>query len=577
MATVPVYDLPTQQLNAGGMTPAQAPEFQNYTGKQIEAIGKVASTAGETMFKIGADIQNKYDDARTKDLFNQASAEIDQIRNEYGTKTGKAAVDSYATYQLKIQDVLKSHAQKAENPVQRGMFDSSSSVMARSALSTMNNHQLQQLHEYDLGETAASVKRLAQTAVAMNGTPDEQKFLLAAINNVNQLADLKGYAADSEQRKDLVSDTNDAIVKGVVDNMMAAGNPSQAKEFLADATKDGRVSEFMHATLEKLVVTDAAKDKALRLSLSLSGSESVQLKQLDEMYKSKKLTQEEHDFATSYVEHRFAQRRTEDQDNKKIMTGRVEDWILKNPGVPITAMPAAYYNFAKSEALLPSFDSFARTHEYANDPSSYNEAMTMTNQQYQKMTYAEFFNKYRPKLNNTSWNEAESRWNSANGKGSTEGTHIITNADLVKKSAVSMGIISSTQTMTGEEQQKLFEFQTIVDSNIKAWENANGGKPAPQEAVRKILDQLNLDKVSQGGWFRPNVQTTGVKELINKSSAFYVVQPNAQNKLKAPVTVKFADIPADMLAMIEETLASRGTPVTTQNIASAWAIMKPSK
>jgi hypothetical protein len=354
-----MYDMPTQQINAGSMTPVQAPEFQNYTGKQIEQIGQTASTLGQTAFKIGTEIQNKYDDARTKDLFNQAASDIDQVRNDYLTKPGKDAVDTYAVYQQKVDDVLKSYADKAENPVQRGMFMTSGSTMARSALSSMNNHQLQQLHEYDLGETKTAVKTKAQAAIAMQGTPKEQIFLDATIAQANQLADMQGYAADSEQRKALISDTHDAIVKGVVDNMLAAGRPSQAKEYLASATKDGRVSEFMHTSLEKLVSTDSAKDTALKLSLSLKGSESSQVSQINEMFKNGKLSQEERDFTVQYVEHSFAQRKAADQDYKKTVLGNAQDWILKNPGLPISQMPTALYNAAKSEGGLASLDALA--------------------------------------------------------------------------------------------------------------------------------------------------------------------------------------------------------------------------
>ena len=359
MPTVPMYDMPTQQINAGSMTPVQAPEFQNYTGKQIEQIGQTASTLGQTAFKIGTEIQNKYDDARTKDLFNQAASDIDQVRNDYLTKPGKDAVDTYAVYQQKVDDVLKSYADKAENPVQRGMFMTSGSTMARSALSSMNNHQLQQLHEYDLGETKTAVKTKAQAAIAMQGTPKEQIFLDATIAQANQLADMQGYAADSEQRKALISDTHDAIVKGVVDNMLAAGRPSQAKEYLASATKDGRVSEFMHTELSSLVQVKSAQDTAARLSQTLPGSESQKKKKINEMFMSKEIDVTTRDAAIGYIEHDAAQAEQERNKAEKTIIGQAQDWVLQHPGVDITTMPPGMYSALRAIGQLGSMTSLA--------------------------------------------------------------------------------------------------------------------------------------------------------------------------------------------------------------------------
>ena len=526
MATVPVYDLPTQQLNAGGMTPAQAPEFQNYTGKQIEAVGKTASSIGETMYKIGVEIQNKYDDARTKDLFNQASEEVDQIRNEYATKTGKDAVDSYSAYQSKIQDVLQSHAERAENPVQRGMFNTSSAVMARAALSTMNNHQLQQLHEYDLGETAAAIKSKAQAAVAMQGTPKEQVFLDATIAQANQLADLKGYAADSEQRKALISDTNDAVVKGIIENMLSAGRPSQAKEYLAAATKDGRVSDFMHTTLDKLVSTDSAKDTALRLSLSLKGSESTQIKQLDEMFKSNKLTQEEHDFAVQYVEHGFAQRKAADQEYKKTVLGNAQDWILKNPGLPISQMPTALYNAAKSEGALASLDALAGRE---GRPAEQTKALTVRGQLLQLASQDPdaFIKKFNEtgfvgetdigiagikEMQNIATQMIQGKGSYANGFDSK-----------ILQDAIPAALLKAS----AKDQKDAFV--ALQAEAIANWKKNNPGKLPTIEEQKRVAQEANASWIEVNKYW-PNAEVPGYK--VRSKSLTNVVPTNFYNSMK---------------------------------------------
>ena len=579
MATVPVYDLPTQQLNAGGMTPAQAPEFQNYTGKQIEAVGKTASSIGETMYKIGVEIQNKYDDAKTKELFNSASSEIDQIRAEYLTQPAAKAVDSYAAYQQKINDVLREHGERAENPVQRGMFQTSSSTIAKSAETAMLSHRLQQLNVYRDSETKSQIDTLRKQAVLYAGTnsPDEQKYMAAYFSTGMQLMDDMG--AGDEARKQFKTEMEDKLVNAAVTYKLSMKDYSGAKSYLDNAIEEGAVSAEEIPKLRDMVDRGGIAQKSLDVFNEYSGmGVQAALKDISARSKLNPKNPKYLDASVFDAVHQRLEGRRSDETNARNESGQyayteATKLLFNNRGAqpPYTVndLPIGLQRTLVATGHWDNVVSFGNNYSTITDPSSYNEAMTMTNQQYQAMTYAEFFNKFRPKLSNTAWNEAEARFNAANNKATAEGTHIITNADLVKNSAVKMGIISGTTTLSDKEQKALFDFQSTVDLNIKAWENSHGGKPATQDDVIKILDQLNLDTVSKGGWWNTNAKIAGSAADI--STAFYTIQPTPENQLKKPITVRFNDIPADTMQKIKAALISRGKLVTMQNIALTYA------
>jgi hypothetical protein len=152
---------------------------------------------------------------------------------------------------------------------------------------------------------------------------------------------------------------------------------------------------------------------------------------------------------------------------------------------------------------------------------------------------------------------------------SIQNTFMITNMALrnqmVKDSAVRMGILPASG-KPGDSQTKSFnEFQGAIDQRISSFESSTlqGKRKASQEELKKILQEVEMDKVYKSRsiiWDKADVPIATMKadELQN---AYVMV-----GEEKVPI----ASIPAAQRVQIIPALKSAGYPITEKNIASFW-------
>jgi len=501
MPTVPMYDQPTQQLDAGNFTPVQAPEFQNYAGRQIEALGQSTTAIGKAAMQIAQYVQDKNDDAKTKELFNSAAAEIDQARSEYLNTSDKNAVDGLAGYKAKIAEIVNSHQEKAENEVQAGMFAMSAATISRSAISSMNDHQLKELNQYDMNETQKKIETGVNSAITHFGQKDQDVFVGSVYSDINHYADMQGWPADSAQRKALTDSANDKIIQGAVKSALAQNQPSRAKLFLDEATKAGAISETMHTELSSLVQVKSAQDTAARLSQTLPGSESQKKKKINEMFMSKEIDVTTRDAAIGYIEHDAAQAEQERNKAEKTIIGQAQDWVLQHPGVDITTMPPGMYSALRAIGQLGSMTSLA---DRLGKPVDENKALvtrgkllqlaSQDQDEFLRQFNTSAFNQYTNDLGIQGTKEMQTL---AAGMIEGKGTYYKGFDKAFLEEAIPPAVLKNAD-------QK-HAFIAIQYEAITQWKQENPGKLPTIEDQKRIAQSANANWVNLSGWNSRNV------------------------------------------------------------------------
>ena len=378
MATVPVQDIPTVDLQAANVVPFQAPgveQMRNAAPEQLQKFGQVTVQAAVAANTIADRIQNEFDDAATKEADNLLS---DQLRTSiydpekgYLATVGKPALDSRKATIESMNEAKQKVEQTLTTDMQRKMFNQVANRRLQTAMTQVDSHAMQQARVYNVAESKARATASVQDAVANASTwnmKDEEGkatgpynlYKSTAISEMNSLADTMGMAADSSQRKELVLAATTQIATEVVSGMVANDQAAQARDYLKNAIKTKEIDPTKVDQLQNLVKTAGVKDDSLRLSMSLKGGLKEQLSSVDQMFKDGKISAEVRDATVQRAEHNYTQRKALQDEGNKAAMGSFQEWIIKNPGKPIVDAPANLYNWAKGQGQLAGLDGFAK-------------------------------------------------------------------------------------------------------------------------------------------------------------------------------------------------------------------------
>ncbi len=271
MATVPVYDLPTQDPSVGNMPAFQAPgvePMRDFTGEQLQKTGQAVQSFGTTVMKIADRLQGELDDAQVKELYNNFASNADVIETKFLTLKGKDAVNETMKVRNDIMAAFEEQVGKAQNDVQRVMLRNSASVRLRSAESAIIKHSLVEQRDYDVKESGAQVDTFVNDAIRYsagwrNPQGDFAIYYGAAKDGANKLADKLGYEPKSAQREQLLLKATNAIHSQVVQTQIDAQNLDQARDYLQRYGNEMTPDAFGRAKKALEIGTADVKEQSL--------------------------------------------------------------------------------------------------------------------------------------------------------------------------------------------------------------------------------------------------------------------------------------------------------------------------
>lgn len=271
MATVPIYDLPTQEAGVGNMPTFQAPTVEpmrDFTGEQIQKTGQAMQGFGTTVMKIADRLQGELDDAKSKELYNIFAGQADTIETQYLTLKGKDAVGAAMKTRSDLDAALTDVMGKAENDVQKILLRNAANVRLRSANSSIIKHSLVEQREYDIKETGAKVDTFVNDAVRYsagfrNPQGDFAIYYNAAKKEAGLLADKLGYEADSAQRQQLILKATNAIHGQAIQAAIDGQNYDNARDYLQRYGNEMTPETFRTATKALEIGSSDAKEQTI--------------------------------------------------------------------------------------------------------------------------------------------------------------------------------------------------------------------------------------------------------------------------------------------------------------------------
>jgi lysozyme family protein len=268
MPTVPVT--PSVQMTTtapGSVQAGQAVQpMRDFSADQMANSGRALQQAGSTLSDIAVNLQDRFNDARTKELYTSYSREVDKIQTQFSATQGVDAAHGaiYDQNVAKLNELREEYAAAAENPLIARTFNERSDVLISSAAQSMAKHSLAETKRYEASESAAEIQvnmnRAARHWTEMNNPDsDYHVYMAASIQQASNLAISQGIPEGSYQYKQSILEVTDGIHANVISNMMAAEDYVQAKEYLQQKYNDGELRPQTFQRMQNAV--DAGADR----------------------------------------------------------------------------------------------------------------------------------------------------------------------------------------------------------------------------------------------------------------------------------------------------------------------------
>ena len=241
MARVPLQQTPEVGLEIGS-----TPQF---TGGRVEPV-KDTVTAGIQRFSkaqrdvadIAIKLQEEYNDAQAKKLYNEYSEDLDKVKQSYLTTEGFGAIETvdkengttvYDVANNNISELLTLYSDKASNNQIKYLFENMALVSTKAAQSKMTQHSIkQQRNAIELeNKSKINVHKLNSiSSITTFNDPNSDHWInfFSGIKEIQQHAIMKNWNIDPakgdisfqylEMVKEYSNDIHEAAVKWFSDN-----------------------------------------------------------------------------------------------------------------------------------------------------------------------------------------------------------------------------------------------------------------------------------------------------------------------------------------------------------------------
>lgn len=196
-------------------------------------------------------------------------------------------------------------------------------------------------------------------------------------------------------------------------------------------------------------------------------------------------------------------------------------------------------------------------------PEAWAQILSLPRDELAKMTPAQFYEKFRPVLDDTHLEKGYALLADSQGSATDKHLEIITTSNRMKQAAVGAGLLPATGKANERQEKDFAQFTGIVDQRVRQFERTDlGGKrKANSEELQRVIDGVMMDKAFVSEWGSDPKRPVSMLTPEQQASAY--VRVNGQD-------VAISSVPQTQRATILSKLQARGLPVTEQAIAELW-------
>lgn len=266
-----------------GSSRLQLPEFsapavtpmRDARGEQIERLGNAVEGVGTEAVRIADILQDKEDNAISRQLDSRLSDAYREILAGYTSKLGQDAIDGRKGVEDRLRAVATEIGAGARTAMQQQHYGRMSEDRLQRALTAVTGHQLEQTHIFEMGETKAHAGALYKDALQQWQSPKEFRKLFDSARAADR--EYARQAGMGPKAAEQYVQTNSSKLHGaIVNQLIDAGKPGVAIRHLEDAVRRGELDPMLGMQLD-----DAAQEASLD---SQSQTLAEQMRKYDESF-----------------------------------------------------------------------------------------------------------------------------------------------------------------------------------------------------------------------------------------------------------------------------------------------------
>ena len=282
MATVPLQQTPTEQIDTGGTPLFSATNIQPVQDTGVaQDIGRL-SQAQKQFAKIAADLQDQHDDVKSNEAYRGYQEEADVKVNEYlNLQRGDAIatvgydeetnkpITAYDKLVNDLEEISNKYLETLDNKSQKQIFNDKYAASKRISVNSASKHSLKQ-SRLKLTEEAESNVNIAKTGAINSFESFQEENGDYAVNYYRGLLEIKRHAELNGRNTDInkgplnstyleaVQKYNDEVMKGVVDELNKLPGGHQLAMQYVDMHKPKEIKDVV--TELEIYIKDKHKD-----------------------------------------------------------------------------------------------------------------------------------------------------------------------------------------------------------------------------------------------------------------------------------------------------------------------------
>ena len=248
----------------------------------LDAIYRVQAQA------TAKEMDNRFSQAAQNTLFDPD--------NGYYNKKGKAAVDGYKSAVETLKADFQQGKNGVEDPFIQRMYDQSTGARLQTMLNQAQQHYAEGVFSWNVSESKARIANLGNTAItAVNSWNDDKGVYMQYHNGVagevNDMAEMYGIDKNSEQYKNLMTESMTTFHSGALDFFLSKDSVGSASGYLKkfrsemDAATAAKYEEKIHDLADRL---EAKRERLAAKQAAMQGNPAVVLAAINAEYAKKR-------------------------------------------------------------------------------------------------------------------------------------------------------------------------------------------------------------------------------------------------------------------------------------------------